>query len=63
MLTTGDVARIFDVHPATVRRWCEQEKLKAYRSSPRSDRRFCREDVAVAYLERSIHEYLKHIKA
>jgi len=59
MLTTGDVALIFDVHPSTIRRWCQQGKLKSYRTGPRSQRRFRREDVAVAYLDRSIRQYLR----
>ena len=60
MLTTGDVARIFGVHPGTIRRWCEQGKIRAYRSGRRACRRFFRGDVAVAYLDRSIQTYLQH---
>ena len=59
MLTTGDVARIFNVHPSTIRRWSEQGIIKAYRTCLRGDRRFGREDVAVAYLDRAIQRYLK----
>lgn len=58
MLTTNDVARIFNVHPGTIRRWSEQGKIRTYRSGPRGDRRFRREDVAVAYLDRGIQKYL-----
>jgi excisionase family DNA binding protein len=58
MLTTGGVARIFGVHPGTIRRWCEQGRLRGYRSGPRGYRRFSREEVAIAYLDRSIHQYL-----
>ena len=58
MLTTGDVARIFEVHPGTIRRWCEEGRIRGYRSGPRSCRKFLREDVAVAYLDRSIQKYL-----
>ena len=57
-LTTGGVARIFEVHPSTIRRWCKQGRLKSYRFGPRGCRWFLREDVAVAYLDRSIQEYL-----
>jgi excisionase family DNA binding protein len=60
MLTTRDVARIFNVHPATVRRWCGQGKIKSCRG-PRGARLFKREDIAVAYLERNIRQYLKDI--
>ena len=59
MLTVSDVARIFNVHTGTVRRWCEQGKIMAYRSGPRGERRFRREDVAVAYFDRSIRECLR----
>lgn len=60
MLTTRDVARIFNVHPATVRRWCEQGKIKS-RRGPRGAHLFKREDIAVAYLDRNIRRYLKNI--
>jgi excisionase family DNA binding protein len=60
MLTTGEVARIFNVHPTTVRRWCGQGKIKS-RRGPRGAHLFKREDIAVAYLDRSIHHYLKSI--
>ena len=59
MLTTGEVARIFNVHASTVRRWSEQGIIKAYRIGPRGDRRFRREDVAVLYFEKAIQKYLK----
>jgi len=62
MLTTLDVARIFNVHPSTVRRWCDRRKIKFYRTRPRRPRLFKREDIAVAYLDRSIRQYLKNIK-
>jgi excisionase family DNA binding protein len=61
MLTTRDVARIFNVHPATVRRWCEQGKIKCHRTGAHGARLFKREDIAVAYLDRSIRHYLKNI--
>ena len=59
MLTTGDVARIFDVHPSTVRRWSEQGILAAYRSNPRAMRKFRREDVAALFLERALRRHLE----
>ncbi len=61
MLTTREVARIFGVHPSTIRRWCEQGKIKAYRASPRGIRKFKREDIAIAYLDRSIRHCLDNI--
>ncbi|OGO18636.1 MAG: hypothetical protein A2Z15_05490, partial [Chloroflexi bacterium RBG_16_50_11] len=59
MLSTGEVARIFEVHPGTIRRWCALGKLKAYRSGQQGGRRFRREDVAVAFLERTIKRYFR----
>jgi excisionase family DNA binding protein len=59
LLTTADVARIFEVHPGTIRRWCEGGKIKSYRSGPQQNRRFLREDVAVAYLDRGIQKYFQ----
>jgi excisionase family DNA binding protein len=59
MLTTSEVARIFNVHTSTIRRWSEQGIIKSYRIGPRSERRFRREDVAVLYLDRAIQKYLK----
>jgi excisionase family DNA binding protein len=44
-LTTGDVARLLNVHTNTVRRWSRSGLLKTYRVGPRRDRRFKKEDV------------------
>ncbi|MGB2814930.1 MAG: helix-turn-helix domain-containing protein [Dehalococcoidales bacterium] len=52
MLTTGDVARIFNVHPSTVRRWHARKLLKSYRIGPRAERRYRREDVALFHSRR-----------
>ena len=60
MLTTSEVARIFNVHTSTIRRWSERGILKSYRTGPRGARRFRREDVAVAYLDKAIQKYLKN---
>ena len=59
MLTTGEVARIFNVHSSTIRRWNDQGIIKSYRIGMRGDRRFRREDAAVLYLDRAIQRYLK----
>ncbi len=59
MLTTSDVARIFGVHPNTIRRWSEQGILKAYRAGARGDRQFRREEVAVLYLDKAIQKFIK----
>jgi excisionase family DNA binding protein len=57
-LTTGEVARIFSVHPSSVRRWCEQGKIKASRTGTEGTWTFTQEDVAIAYLDRSIRRCL-----
>jgi excisionase family DNA binding protein len=44
-LSTGDVARMLNIHTNTVRRWCRSGILKAYRVGPRGDRRFDRSEV------------------
>ena len=59
MLTTGEVARIFNVHTSTIRRWSEQGILKAYRTEPRGNRRFRREEVAVLYLDKAIRRLMR----
>jgi excisionase family DNA binding protein len=58
LLTVRDVALLFGAHPSTVRRWCGRGKIKAYRTGPRGELMFKREDVAIAYLDRSIRHYL-----
>ena len=45
MLTTSDVARLFNVHINTVRRWSNQGILKTYRIGSRGDRRFDQKDI------------------
>jgi excisionase family DNA binding protein len=46
MLTVREVARLFHVHPNTLRRWSNDGRIKAYRITPRGDRRFKREEIA-----------------
>ena len=45
MLTVGDVGHLLGVHANTVRRWTKKGILKAYRITPRGDRRFRREEI------------------
>ena len=59
MLTVNEVARIFDVHPSTVRRWSSKGILNAHRIGPRGDRRFRRDDVAILFMARAIQKRLK----
>ena len=46
MLTVREVVQLLHIHSNTVRRWSDQEILKAYRITHRGDRRFRREDIA-----------------
>jgi len=46
MLTVREVSRLLHVHPNTLRRWTSDGRIKAYRITPRGDRRFKREEVA-----------------
>ncbi len=57
MLTTGEVARLLNVHPSTVRRWSNRGIIKAYRIGPRAERRYRRDDVAVFLLNRAVQRY------
>lgn len=59
LLSTGEVAAIFKVHPNTIRRWSKEGKLVAEKIGPRGDRKFRREDVAVYYLDRAIGMFLR----
>lgn len=44
-LTVTEVADILHIHPNTLRRWCEEGRLVAYRINSRGDRRFKLDDV------------------
>jgi len=46
MLTVREVARLLHVHPNTLRRWSNKGMIRAYRITPRGDRRFKREEIA-----------------
>ena len=45
MLTVREVARFLHVHPNTLRRWSNKGRIRAYRITPRGDRRFKREEI------------------
>lgn len=45
MLTIREVARLLHVHPNTLRRWSSNGRIRAYRITPRGDRRFKREEI------------------
>jgi len=53
MLRTGEACRILCIHSNTLRRWCKQGIVKAYRVGPRADRRFRREDIAALLIEKT----------
>ena len=54
MLTTGEAARILNVHPSTVRRWSDQGKIASFRPGPGGKRLFRQEDITILYLYRAI---------
>jgi len=45
MLTVQEVARLLHIHPNTLRRWSNRGIIRAYRITPRGDRRFRREEI------------------
>jgi len=45
MLTVQEVARLLHIHPNTLRRWSNRGLIKAYRITPRGDRRYRREEI------------------
>ena len=56
MLTVREVARFLHVHPNTLRRWSNNGRIRAYRISPRGDRRFKREEIARFLAELNIQQ-------
>ena len=55
MLTVREVAWLLRVHPNTLRRWSNKGRIRAYRISPRGDRRFKREEIARFLAELNTH--------
>lgn len=45
MLSVLEVADLLHVHPNTLRRWSDAGLIRAYRISPRGDRRYMLADV------------------
>jgi len=56
MLTVREVARLLHVNPNTLRRWSNKGRIRAYRISPRGDRRFKREEIARFLAELNIQQ-------
>jgi len=59
MLTTGEVARLLNVHDSTVRRWNDRGIIKAYRIGPRGQRRFRRDDITIFFLDRAVQKFVQ----
>jgi excisionase family DNA binding protein len=45
MFTVNEVARLLNVHPATVRRWEKERQLKSFRLGPKKVIRFRKEEL------------------
>lgn len=45
LLTTGNAARLLNIHVNTLRRWSNQGILSVHRIGPRGDRRYQRQEV------------------
>jgi excisionase family DNA binding protein len=61
MLTVREVARIFHVHPNTLRRWSNEGRITACRINPRGDRRFDRSEITrfLAELDSQLENWRK----
>jgi excisionase family DNA binding protein len=55
MLTVREVAQLLHIHPNTLRRWSNKGRIKAYRITPRGDRRYKREEIARFLAELNSH--------
>ena len=55
MLTVKEVARLLHIHPNTLRRWSNSGRIRAYRITPRGDRRFRREEITRFLAELNAH--------
>jgi excisionase family DNA binding protein len=55
MLTVKEVAQLLHIHPNTLRRWSNRGRIRAYRITPRGDRRFRREEIARFLAELNAH--------
>ena len=47
LLNINEVAKLFSVHPATLRRWDREKKLKAIRIGKLGHRRYLRKDIDI----------------
>ncbi len=45
LLTIKQVSELLNIHPNTLRRWCEEGKIPVVRVTTRGDRRFRKEDI------------------
>ncbi len=60
MLTINEVARIFNVHPATVKQWYRQGRIRQGNPGALEAPLFRREDVIVSYINSAIRRSSRH---